>query len=155
MGDDISTRTFTREQRLEYRHKVRRCLDVFAQMLAHHRFEDSAPLTGLEIELNLVGSGGEPAMKNSEVLTAIADPAFQTELAKYNIELNVPPAPMPGAAVFTLENNLRAALDHADERARSGGSAIAMIGILPTLRPELLAGDWMSATPRYQALEEA
>ncbi len=31
MGDDISTRTFTREQRLEYRHKVRRCLDVFAE----------------------------------------------------------------------------------------------------------------------------
>ena len=30
-----------------------------------------------------------------------------------------------------------------------------MIGILPTLRPEHLSGDWMSANPRYQALEEA
>jgi len=155
MGDEISSRTFTREQRVKYRHKVRRCLDVFAEMLAHHRFEESASLTGLEIELNLVNSDGLPAMKNAQVLEAIADPAFQTELAKYNIELNVPPAPMPGNAVFTLENNLRAALDHADERAGSGGSAIAMIGILPTLRPEHLTGDWMSVNPRYQALEEA
>src|SRR5690625_812454 len=155
MGDEISSRSFTREQRVKYRHKVRRCLDVFAEMLAHHRFEESASLTGLEIELNLVNFDGLPAMKNAQVLEAIADPAFQTELAKYNIELNVPPAPMPGNAVFTLENNLRAALDHADERARSGGSAIAMIGILPTLRPEHLSGEWMSANPRYQALEEA
>src|SRR5690625_2317729 len=140
MGDEISTRTFTREQRVEYRHKVRRCLDVFAKMLTHHKFEESASLTGMEIELNLVNTGGLPAMKNAEVLEAIADPAFQTELGKYNIELNVPPAPMPGKAVFALENNLREALDHADARAKTQGSAIAMIGILPTLRPEHLTG---------------
>src|SRR5690625_4239303 len=145
MGDEISTRTFTREQRVEYRHKVRRCLDVCAEMLAHHRFEESAALTGLEIELNLIDPAGMPAMKNARVLEAIADPAFQTELAKYNIELNVPPAPMPGDAVFALEKTLRAALNNADERARSQGSSIVMIGILPTLRPEHLSGDWMSA----------
>lgn len=155
MGDDISSRTFTREERLEHRHKVRRCLDVFAEMLSHHQFEDSASLTGLEIELNLVTPTGDPAMKNAQVLDAIADPAFQTELAKYNIELNVPPAPLPGKAVFTLEKDLRTALNRADERARSVGGAIAMIGILPTLRPEHLSGEWMSANPRYQALEEA
>src|SRR5699024_9511073 len=135
-GDEISSRSFTREQRVKYRHKARRCLDVFAEMLAHHRFEESASLTGLEIELNLVNSDGLPRMTTAQVLEAIADAAYQTELAKSSIERNLPPAPMPGSAVFTLVNNLRAALDHADERARSGGSAIAMIGILPTLRPE-------------------
>lgn len=155
MGEEIATRSFTREQRVEYRKKVQRCLDVFAQMLTNHKFEDSASLTGLEIELNLVTPQGLPAMKNAQVLEAIADPAFQTELAKYNIELNVPPAPMPGKAVFTLESNLRTALNRADQRARSLGSAIAMIGILPTLKPEHLVGDWMSANPRYQAIEEA
>src|SRR5690625_2795941 len=155
MGDEIAARSFSREQRLEYRRKVQRCLDVFARMLTDHQFEDSASLTGLEIELNLVTPHGEPAMKNAQVLEAIADPAFQTELAKYNIELNVPPAPMPGKAVFTLEANLRNALNRADERARSQGSAIAMIGILPTVKPEHLVGDWMSANPRYQAIEEA
>lgn len=155
MGDDISTKNFTREQRLEHRHKVRRCLDVFARMLSHHKFEESASLTGLEIELNLVTPDGEPAMKNAQVLQAIADPAFQTELAKYNIELNVPPAPLPGTAVFDLEADLRRSLNKAEEQARSQGTSIAMIGILPTLQPEHLVGDWMSANPRYQAIEEA
>ena len=39
MGDDIAATTYTREQRQAYRAKVRRCLDVFARMLADERFE--------------------------------------------------------------------------------------------------------------------
>jgi acyl-CoA hydrolase len=31
----------------------------------------------------------QPPSHNAEVLAAIADPDFQTELAQYNIELNV------------------------------------------------------------------
>jgi hypothetical protein len=50
---------------------------------------------------------------------------------------------------------LRVSLDHADARAREAGARIIMIGILPTLMPEDLAGDWMSANPRYEALDEA
>ncbi|WP_154795098.1 glutamate--cysteine ligase [Occultella kanbiaonis] len=155
MGDEISSPTFTREQRQRYREKVRRCLDVFERMLATEMFDEDRPLTGLEIELNLVDADRRPAMANAQVLAAIADPAFQTELARYNIELNVPPQPLPGDAVLDLETRLRSSLDHADERAARSGSAIVMVGILPTLTPEHLTGDWMSANPRYQALEEA
>ena len=49
-------------------------------------------MTGLEVELNLVDEPGDPALKNAEALEAIADPAFQTELGQFNIEINVPPA---------------------------------------------------------------
>ena len=155
VGDEISTQTFSREQRLRYREKVRRCLDVFGEMLAHHHFDSHPALTGLEVELNLVDGQAQPSMKNAQVLSEIADPAFQTELARYNIELNVPPQPLPGAAVLDLERDIRAALNHADDRAQRHGAQIAMIGILPTLRPEHLTGDWMSPNPRYQALEDA
>ena len=48
-------------------------------------------MTGLEIELNLVDDAGDPTMRNAEVLGAIADPDFQTELGQFNIEINVPP----------------------------------------------------------------
>ena len=47
MGDDISSGSFTREQRQRYREKVRRCLDVFEKMLAEHVFDFDRPLTGL------------------------------------------------------------------------------------------------------------
>jgi gamma-glutamyl:cysteine ligase YbdK (ATP-grasp superfamily) len=155
MGDDISSGYFTREQRQRYREKVRRCLDVFEKMLAEHSFDFDRPLTGLEIELNLVDQHWQPDMANERVLKAIADPAYQKELGRYNIELNVAPRPLPGDSTLELEVALRASLDRAESKANESGSEIIMIGILPTLRPEHLRGDWISANPRYQALGDA
>jgi hypothetical protein len=155
MGDDISSGSFTREQRQRYREKVRRCLDVFEKMLAEHVFDFDRPLTGLEIELNLVDQHWQPDMANARVLEAIADPAFQTELGQYNIELNVPPGPLTGDSLLDLEKMLRDSMNHAESKANESGSEIISIGILPTLRPEHFHDDWMSANPRYAALSEA
>ncbi|NNG36013.1 glutamate--cysteine ligase [Nakamurella aerolata] len=155
MGDDIAASTFTREQRLQYRQKVRRCLDVFERMLVEHHFDFDRPLTGLEIELNLIDADGDPAMRNTEVLQAIEDPEYQTELGRYNIELNVPPRPLPGNSALELESELRQSLDRADAKAADADSRIVMVGILPTLEPDDLDGEWMSNNPRYAALDEA
>lgn len=155
MGDDIAGGTFTREQRQRYREKVRRCLDVFEKMLAGHAFDFEKPLTGLEIELNLVNQQWQPDMANARVLEAIADPAYQTELGQYNIELNVPPRPLPGNSTFELQDLLRKSLDRAESKANESGSEIIMIGILPTLMPEHFNAGWMSHNPRYAALEDA
>ena len=54
MGEEVAQQTFTREDRARYRQKVRRCLDVFAEMLRESRFDFERPMTGMEIELNLV-----------------------------------------------------------------------------------------------------
>jgi gamma-glutamyl:cysteine ligase YbdK (ATP-grasp superfamily) len=67
-------------------------------MLADGQFEVSEPRLGLEIELNLVDDACDPAMANARALEAIADPAFQTELGQFNIEINVEPRPSPAAA---------------------------------------------------------
>ena len=155
MGDDIATTTYTREQRQAYRTKVRRCLDVFERMLVEHSFDFGQPMTGLEIELNLVDEKWQPAMANAEVLEVIADPDFQTELGRYNIEFNVKPRSLSGELLLDLERVLRDSLDHAESRANEIGSEIIMIGILPTLRTEHFETEWMSANPRYQALDEA
>ena len=80
MGEEVEAQEFSRADRTRYREKVRRCLDVFARMLREARFDTDDPMTGLEVELNLVDEQGDPALKNAEALEAIADPAFQTEL---------------------------------------------------------------------------
>ena len=56
------------------------------------------------------------------VLEEIADPAFQTELGAYNIELNVPPRPLTGDAALGLEDDLRASLNAAEEQGRRGAA---------------------------------
>ncbi len=155
MGTEVSAASFTREQRQRYREKVRVGLDVFEQMLAHSQFEFDRPMTGMEIELNLVDHDYQPRMANAEVLKAIEDPDYQTELARYNIEFNVTPRPLPGRAAMELEDDLRTSLNQAERKANDVGAHIVMVGILPTVMPEHFEGDWMSANTRYQALNDA
>jgi hypothetical protein len=157
MGDEISASSYSREERQRYREKVQLCLDVFERMLSSATFESDGenPLTGLEVELNLVDLERQPFLGNAAVLEEIADPLFQTELGAYNIEMNVPPRPLKGDAALGLEDDLRASLNHAEEMAGRRGAEIVMVGILPTLMTEHLARpDWMSPSPRYTALND-
>ena len=136
MGEEVSAQSYTREQRQRYREKVRQNLDVFERMLSQSHFEFDRPMTGLEIELNLVDEDYQPKFANAEVLEEIADPGYQTELARYNIELNVPPRPLPGDTALQLEQELRDSLNAADAAARKRGAHIVAVGILPTIMPE-------------------
>ena len=154
MGEEVDQHTFTREDRAKYRQKIRRSLDVLASMLREARFEFERPLTGMEIELNLIDDKADPAMRNAEVLGAIADPDFQTELGQFNVEINVPPRRLAGDENADLETSLRASLNNAEEHARSVGAHMVMIGILPTLRREHMTMDALSANPRYALLNE-
>ncbi|MBP8919748.1 MAG: glutamate--cysteine ligase [Micropruina sp.] len=155
MGRDIEARTYTREQRQRYREKVQRCLDVFEQMLAAHSFEFDEPLSGMEIELNLVDADYRPKMDNTEVLRAIADPEYQTELGKFNIEFNVPPGRLADDSLVRLEALLRKSLNEAERRSSALGTHIIMTGILPTVMPETFEGEWMSENVRYAAINDA
>ncbi|RNI22794.1 glutamate--cysteine ligase [Flexivirga caeni] len=155
MGKDVAATSYTREQRQRYREKVHQDLDVFERMLTTHSFDFEKQLTGMEIELNLVGDDLQPTMSNTAVLESIADEDYQTELGQYNIELNVSPRPLPGHSALRLEQDLRESLNRAERKANDAGAQIAMIGILPTLMPEHFSTDWMSANARYAALNEA
>ncbi|ATE52309.1 glutamate-cysteine ligase family protein [Actinosynnema pretiosum] len=154
MGRDVSTRTFTGEDRRHYRERVQRCLDALGTMLAEDCFSFPRQQMGLEIELNLADRAGLPAMRNAEVLEKIDDPAFTLELGQHNLELNVPPRELAGDHTLGLERDLRALLGVADAKAQDAGASLVMIGVLPTLRPEHFDRRWLSHNPRYSLLND-
>ncbi len=154
MGKEVERREFTREDRTRYREKVRQCLDVFARMLRESRFDIERPMTGLEVELNLVDEQCDPAMKNAEALEAIADPDFVTELGQFNLEINVPPRRLSGGGMTAFEDDVRASLNAAETKAREVGAHMVMVGILPTLRIEHMSPETLSANPRYRLLND-
>jgi hypothetical protein len=154
MGEDVDRTEFSGKDRQRYRAKVRRCLDVFSRMLSEAKFEFDRPMTGLEIELNLVDAQQDPAMRNADVLNAIANDQFQTELGQFNIEINLPPRVLGARNVEALEDEIRTSLNDAEERSSKLGAHMAMIGILPTLGPEHLTREALSANPRYALLNE-
>jgi gamma-glutamyl:cysteine ligase YbdK (ATP-grasp superfamily) len=154
MGEDVAARVFSREDRQRYRQKVRLCLDVFARMLSEARFDPERRSMGLEIELNLTDEAGDPAMLNAAVLEAIADNDFTTELAQFNVEINIPPRLLDGTVFSELEQQVRTSLNHAEDKSRGAGAHMMLVGILPTISDAHLNGEALSANPRYRLLNE-
>ncbi|MEO5876434.1 MAG: glutamate-cysteine ligase family protein, partial [Streptosporangiaceae bacterium] len=152
MGKDVDAVAISREDRTRYKNKVRQCLDVLARMLGESQFEFDRPHIGLEIELNIVDEHGDPLMRNAEVLAAIADPLWETELGRFNVEINVPPRELGSAG--ELESEVRDDLDRADRAARTVGGRLVLIGILPTLREQDIHLGTLSRNDRYQVLNE-
>ena len=154
MGREIQAIKFSGEDRRVYREKVRRSLDALARMLRDHLFEDNPASVGQEIELNLVDSQALPSMRNTDVLDAIADPAWGVELGQFNLEINVPPRRLAGDALAELEQVVRDDLNAGDEKARSTGTRVMMVGILPTLRKQDMHLGTLTASDRFRVLNE-
>ena len=154
MGEEVAARAFTREDRQRYREKVHACLDAFARMLSESRFDGDRASVGMEVELNLTDDEGLPAMTNARVLERIADADFQTELAQFNVEINVAPRKLTGGVLCELEDSVRGTLNRAEERARTADTHMVIIGILPTVDADHLCADTLSANPRYALLNE-
>jgi gamma-glutamyl:cysteine ligase YbdK (ATP-grasp superfamily) len=154
VGQEVPAAVYSREDRQRYRQKVRTCLDVFARMLREARFDSDRRSFGLEIELNLTDEAGDPAMANMRALEAIADSDFQTEIGQFNVEINVPPRLLEGDVFRELEEAVRGSLNRAEERARTVGAHMMIIGTLPTVGEHHLTADAFSPSPRYQQLNE-
>src|SRR5579864_7592488 len=134
---------FSREDRRRYRRKVRACLDVFARMLSESRFDPERRSFGLEVELNLTDEQGDPALVNAAALEAIADPSFQTELGRFNVEINVEPRLLEGTVFSELERDARASLNNAEQHSRTVGAHMMIIGILPTIGAQHLHAEML------------
>jgi len=154
MGEKVVAGPFDLSDRQRYRDKLRQCLAGLARLLEEKRFDRPKNLMGLEIELNLVGCDGTPRMMNAQVLERIASRDFQTELAMFNLEVNIAPHRLGGRVFDRLAEELRISLAYADRKANELDAAILMIGILPTLDRDDLVSSNLSAVDRYTLLND-
>jgi hypothetical protein len=153
VGKDLLTTVFAPEDRVQYRQKVRSCLDALAMMLAGNAFATDDSMTGLEIELNLIDAQAQPVMRNAEVLAGLDDPTFQTELGQFNLELNARPRRISGDGFGEYERDILDSLRRAD-RAAANDAGLVLIGMLPTLVPDHLVLANLSANARYRLLND-
>src|SRR5215831_2633864 len=110
MGEKVAATGFDLSDRQRYRRKLHQCLAALERLLVEKRFDRPRNLMGLEIELNLADSAGLPRMMNEEVLARIASRDFQTELAQFNIEVNIAPHRLSGRVLDRLAEELRTGL---------------------------------------------
>lgn len=154
MGEKVvATRADLADRQL-YRRKLQACQDALGRMLSENRFDRPRAVMGLEIELNLADDQGLPVMHNAQVLSAIGSSDFQTELGRFNIEVNITPHRLCGHVFEDLREEIDTGLRYADRRAAEAGARIVMVGILPTLEHAHTGLDAMSSNQRYSLLSD-
>ena len=124
------------------------------QLLKNQAIESGIQRIGAEQEFCLVDAQCKPSREALAVLEAVNDDHFTTELATYNLEINLDPFELKGEAFRLMENQLTTLLAKAKQKAAEVENRLLLCGILPTVSKTELDLEYMTPNPRYFALNE-
>tara|TARA_Y100000589_G_scaffold332017_1_gene388602 strand:+ start:1015 stop:3780 length:2766 start_codon:yes stop_codon:yes gene_type:complete len=110
---------------------------------------------GAEQEFCLIDDNFRPNAINDKIVEKIKKHGFVTEIAKFNMELNIDPINLSKNALREMENVLISKMDIAKKIAKKNDSDIIMTGILPTVRKHDLRLNNISNNQRYFDLCDA
>lgn len=130
-------------------------LRALEHIIESGRIESGCRRFGAEQELFLVNQTWRPAPIALEVLADLNDPAYTTELAQFNLEINLDPMNLGGACFSALEERLNEMVSNVRIAAQKRDCDVVLTGILPTLSKSDLSLDNITPKPRYFALNEA
>jgi hypothetical protein len=152
MGLTIDRERFDPVDYEAFEARLEECLVALARLQGHPGF-GIGPLTiGAELELFLIDRHGQALPRNQEVRAEADDPRVVLEVDRFNLELNLTPAPLAGRPFSALAGELDQLLGDVRRAAAGHGGRIVMAGILPTLRPEHLRLAALSDAARFRAL---
>ena len=114
---------------------------------------DGAGLIGVELELHLIDGHARPALSNEDVLAHLAPTAIdvQPELARFNVEVNLPPVALEDRPLTTVRDTIDAAR-RAASQAVPDVTAVS-IGTLPTLEQRDVTAEAISDRDRYREID--
>jgi hypothetical protein len=153
MGTEITREEFGDQDYARFRERLGRCLSDLGELLGRPGFGAGPVTIGAELELCLVDHETRPLPRNQAVRDLAADTRITLELNRCNLELNTSPVPLAGRPFTALAGELGALLARVGDAARTQHGRVALIGILPTLRPAHLHLDMVTDTARYRALD--
>jgi hypothetical protein len=152
MGLTIEREQFEPVDYVRFEERLEESLLALRRLLDRPGFGTGPTTVGAELELCLVDGQGRALPRNQEVLAETADPRVVLEVDRFNLELNLTPAPLAGRPFAAMASELEQALGIVRRGAAWHGGRPVMVGILPTLRPEDLQLAALSDAPRYRAL---
>ena len=153
MGQEIGEQAFGAGADEAFRARLRDETGRLKHWFDERAFDYDQNFTiGLELEAWLIDENHLPAPRNVDFLKTVNDPEVVEELSKFNFEINTPPHRLDGAAFSETQAELGATWQQCADVAATLDLRPVAIGIMPTVRDEMLQPDWMSDTNRYHAL---
>lgn len=155
MGEMILKQSTNNEEQRDF---VRYLIDdvkALELLLEKGEFEDDIVRVGAEQEICLINEDYRPAGVNLKLLDQIQDDHFTTELASYNIEINLDPFELRDDCFSLVESQLETLISKARKKASKLGIDLLMAGILPTIGKGEVDLEYLTPIPRYHALNES
>jgi CBS domain-containing protein/gamma-glutamyl:cysteine ligase YbdK (ATP-grasp superfamily) len=152
MGEHNVIQGIDPERYAEFMRSLLNDVCALEMMLEGNLLESDVLRIGAEQELFLVDQSMSPAMTGSSVLKTVNDPRVTTELAKFNLEINLTPRVVSPGCLQQMENELEEVLSKVRIAAKQNNSDVVLTGILPTLSISDLTLDSMADVPRYREL---
>ena len=144
--DEARTRTFTRAVLEEIR--------ALELMTARGMIETAPRRVGVEQEMFLTDRDGRAAPLSQPVLARLPEPNFTSELARFNLEVNLDPQSLDANFLGALEQRLTEAVDRVRAAAAEVGGEVILTGILPSLTEDDLTLANLSPDPRFRYLND-
>ena len=156
MGSQSVKAITSQKQRKNFIYHLLNDLDALKKMIDEDLFEKDIQRIGAEQELCIVNKNYRPSLNALKILEKINDPHFTTELALFNLEINLEPLELTKNSFSEFERQLIQFLAKAENAASNfDNDKILLAGILPTLKKKDLIFKNMTPFDRYKTLNEA
>jgi len=155
MGDLNVTLPKTQKDRHQFVQNIITDTKALERMLQEQLFETDTIRIGAEQEFNLIDRHYKPAPVNLKVLEAVNDETYTTELARFNMECNIPPLEFKGKCLSNMEKMINKLLAKVRKVANGFDTDIILMGILPTIRKSDLDMNNLTPFERYKSLMQA
>ncbi len=152
MGQEVGKTRFDPADFAAFSARLAQETRMLAEMLESGGFDDTAQVTGFELECWLLDHNLFPAPINQAFLQHLASPLVVPELSRFNIELNGTPQPLRADALRRMENELNLTWRRCQQAAHDLEATLILIGTLPTIRNADLCMANISPLKRYLAL---
>lgn len=154
MGDFAVKSLQERTNRQQYLMQLLTDVQAIEKMLHEGLFEKDKRRIGAEQELCVVDDVFNPSYHGPEILAQIPDDHFTSEIARFNLEINLDPFEFRSDCLRRVERQLINMLGMAEAYASDADNHILLAGILPTIHYDHLRPEWMTPQARYQMLSE-
>lgn len=154
MGEHIINISDTNKERNQFIKYLLQDISALDEMISREMFEKGAARIGAEQEFCIVDSAFKPSKDGIGILPKINDPHFTTELAKFNLEINLDPMDLKGDCFSEMEADLTHLLEKADIAADAFADKVILCGILPSIDMQTVGIDFLTPSPRYFAFSE-
>lgn len=145
----------SKQVKLKFIHQLLEDVEALEYMVEHNLFEAGTWRIGAEQELCIVNEDWKPAPDALQILAAANDLSIATELATYNLEINLDPLRLQHNCFSVIRQQLEAKLSLLKSKAAEFNDKIVMAGILPSISRNELSLEYLTPLKRYEHLNNA